>query len=527
MPNFTCPDLPLDGLLRAAALRDPDGIAVRSADTALGFGELDALSDRVAAWLERENGGRPGARIGVAGVLHPLFAATYYGTVRSGATAVLVNPLAGEEGLRHVLATAGVEAAFVPAHTAELLTRMRGLLPELRTIVVTDAPDAALPGTALALRTVLESAPHAPRRGLCDPASIACVQFTRGTTGRPKGVLLTHRNLVANAKQTALAHRLDRASVTLNHLPLYHAMHLNSAVYAGARQVLCPDPDPFASLQASAEAGATHYYGLPARLHRLAVDERLARTARTAPGGTRLTAVLCGGSRLRPEAVRAVRERLGVPVIQGYGMTELSPLTHCQQSGDHRPGTVGRPVPGTECRLVALDSRAPVEVWATGEVQVKGPQLMAGYLGDERPPSRIDENGWFSTGDVGYLDDDGALRLVDRLTDVFTCDNEIVPPSRIERVISEDPRIADRPGPVSAVCPGHVGTPMARRVRQGDAAAREITGDAVRERLEAEIPLGRCPAPREAAGQVARPACEPAASITAQTLDVCGGPGNS
>ncbi|MFJ8375981.1 class I adenylate-forming enzyme family protein [Streptomyces sp. NPDC094461] len=442
MPSFTIPDLPLDGLLRRAAVRDPDGIAVRTADTALGFGELDTLTDRVAAWLRRENAGRTGVRTGVAHVLDPLFAATYYGSVRSGATAVLVNPLMGEDGLRHVLATAEVEVAFVPASTAELLTKLRGALPRLRTIVVTDAPDGVTPGDTVSLHLALESAPDAPGHSPSDPASIACVQFTTGTTGRPKGVLLTHRNLVANAKQTALAHRLDQASVTLNHLPLYHVMHLNSAVYAGACQVLCQDPDPFASLAAATEAGATHYYGLPARLHRLATDERLTATARTAPGGTRLTAVLSGGSGLRPRAARTLRDRLGVPVIQGYGMAELSPLTHCQRPERHRAGEVGETVPGTECRLVDVDSRTPVDVWSTGEVQVRGPQLMAGYLGDAQP-TRIDEDGWFSTGDVGYLDDDGALRLVDRLADIFKYDNEIVSPSRVEQVIGEDPRVAD------------------------------------------------------------------------------------
>lgn len=371
MPSFTIPDLPLDGLLRRAAVRDPDGIAVRTADTALGFGELDTLTDRVAAWLRRENAGRTGVRTGVAHVLDPLFAATYYGSVRSGATAVLVNPLMGEDGLRHVLATAEVEVAFVPASTAELLTKLRGALPRLRTIVVTDAPDGVTPGDTVSLHLALESPPDAPGHSPSDPASIACVQFTTGTTGRPKGVLLTHRNLVANAKQTALAHRLDQASVTLNHLPLYHVMHLNSAVYAGACQVLCQDPDPFASLSAATEAGATHYYGLPARLHRLATDERLTAPARTAPGGARLTAVLSGGSGLRPRAARTLRDRLGVPVIQGYGMAELSPLTHCQRPERHRAGEVGETVPGTECRLVDVDSRTPVDVWSTGEVQVR------------------------------------------------------------------------------------------------------------------------------------------------------------
>ncbi|MDG4865970.1 AMP-binding protein, partial [Streptomyces sp. T-3] len=145
---------------------------------------------------------------------------------------------------------------------------------------------------------------------------------------------------------------------------------------------------------------------------------------------------------LRPEAARTLRARLGVPVIQGYGMAELSPLTHCQRPDRHGRGSVGAPVPGTECRLVDIATRAPVDSWSTGEVQVKGPQLMAGYLGEQDCP-RIDADGWFSTGDVGYLDDEGELYLVDRLVDIFKYDNEIVSPSLIEQILAEDRRVAD------------------------------------------------------------------------------------
>lgn len=442
MPDFTYPDLPVDGLLRTAAGRDPHGIAVRTAHAAVSFGALAARADRIAAYLRQETAGRPGVRVGVASVLDPAFAAAYYGVMGSGGTVVLVNPLTGEDGLRHVFAASGAEIALVPSATAGLLAKMRGALPALRTVVVTDVPDAVVPPGCIPLHTALDTAPDTPGERRADPDAVACVQFTTGTTGRPKGVLLTHRNVVANARQVALAHRLDRDSVTVNHLPLYHVMHLNSALYAGACQVLCQDPDPLVSLAVAAGTGATHYYGLPARLHRLAADERLPAAARGARGGPRLTAVLSGGSGLRPEAARTLRDLLGVPVVQGYGMAELSPLTHCQQPGRYRPGAVGTPVPGTRCRLVDLTTRRPVDVWSTGEVQVKGPQLMAGYLGEDSC-ARIGADGWFSTGDVGYVDDEEVLWLVDRIDDIFKYDNEIVSPSRVERILAADPRVAD------------------------------------------------------------------------------------
>ncbi|MFE7840157.1 class I adenylate-forming enzyme family protein [Streptomyces sp. NPDC057474] len=445
MARFTYPELPLDGLLRRAALRNPQGAALTTGSDTVTYAELDARADRVARYLAGA-AGRPGARVGVANVLDAVFPAAYYGTSRSGHTSVLVNPLIGEGALLHVFRSARIEIAFVPTPTAELLTKMRDRLPALRTLVVTDADDAVVPADATPLHVALDGVPQGPG-GLADGArdlsSVACVQFTTGTTGRPRGVRLTHRNLVANAEQIALAHGLGPDSVTLNHLPLFHVMHLNSAVSAGASQVLCRDPDPLASLGLAARAGATHYYGLPARLHRLAEDPRLATAREGVPAGPRLTAVMSGGTALAPAAARRLHTALGVPVIQGYGLAELSPLSHNQRPGDHRlRGAVGPPVPGTECRVVGLDSRAPVDAWATGEVQVRGPQVMAGYL-DDSEPSPIDADGWFSTGDVGHLDEDGRLYLVDRLGDVFKHDNELVSPTAVERIIAEDPRVAE------------------------------------------------------------------------------------
>ncbi|MFJ8888911.1 class I adenylate-forming enzyme family protein [Streptomyces sp. NPDC102402] len=448
MPTFAHPHLPLDGLLRRAAERDPDGPALRDARGTVTFAELDARADRVAQFLER-SAGRGGARIGVANTLDASFAAVYYGIARSGNTIVLINPLVKEVGLVHVMAAAGVELAFVSTPTAELLAKTGDRLPRLGLVVVTDAEDGIVPGDAVPIGLVLDAVATAvpgPEqdgdRLPVDLDSDVCVQFTTGTTGRPKGVRLTHRNLVANAAQTAAAHHLDAGSVVLNHLPLHHVMHLNSAVYAGAFQVLCADPDPVASLALAERTGATHYYGLPARLHALATDERLrAGPLPGVPAHPRLTAVLSGGTALDPNAARVLRERLGVPVVQGYGMAELSPLTHSQDPRDPRPGSVGTPVPGTECRIVDLETRAPSAIGAVGEVQVRGPQLMAGYLGESRHPA--DADGWFSTADIGRLDEDGALFLVDRIGDVFKYDNELVSPTLIESVVAADPRVAE------------------------------------------------------------------------------------
>ncbi|MFD0356834.1 class I adenylate-forming enzyme family protein [Streptomyces sp. NPDC127110] len=458
MPALAQPDPPhlphlsLDGLLRRAAERAPDAPALRVGARTLTFGELDARADRIAAFLECSVG-RRGARVGVANTLDADFAAAYYGTVRSGNTVVLLNPLVSPTRLVKVLGSAGAELAFVPRATAELLADADGRPPCLSLVLVTGAGagdgNEAVPGDAVPVDLVLDAVAAATRRAApgepadFDPGAEVCVQFTTGTTARPKGVRLTHRSLVANAVQTAAAHRLDAGSVTLNHLPLYLPMHLNSAVYAGACQVLCPDPEPLASLALAESTGATHYYGLPARLHRLAADERLCGPDALpgVPAGPRLRAVLSGGSALSPDAARILGERLRVPVLQGYGLTELSPLTHSQSPDRPVPGSVGTPVPGTGCRIVHPGTGVPLGPGETGEVQVRGPQLMAGYLDESGPPA--DADGWFSTGDIGRTGPGGELFLVDRLGDVFLHDGELVSPSAVERVLGSDPRVAE------------------------------------------------------------------------------------
>ncbi|MGW6907321.1 class I adenylate-forming enzyme family protein [Streptomyces sp. NPDC054940] len=438
---LSVPALPLDGLLRRAAERAPHHPAIRDERGETDYAGLDAYADRFARALRRTVGA-DGAAVGVASVLDTVFAAAFYGTSRSGNRIVLVNPLVREAALEHVFRTAAVEVAVVPAETARRLATVRDRLPELREVYVVDAdredrlPEGTRP--VADLLAAAEDGPPLPPGPDRDLADVVCVQFTSGTTGPPKGVQLTHRNLVANAAQAAYALGLDTDAVCLNHLPLYHLMHLNATVYAGGTQVLCHDPDPVESFAAAVRAEATHYFGLPVRLARAAADERFGR----AVAGPRLRLVASGGSALAPAVAEALRERLGVPVIQGYGLAELSPLSHNDRPGHSKPGSVGPAVPGTECRIVDLDTGATADAGQKGEVLLRGPQLMAGYLGLPDAPD-IDADGWFHTGDVGYEDRDGWLFLTDRIKDVFKVDNELVSPTEIERLLAADADVAD------------------------------------------------------------------------------------
>ncbi len=432
----------LDGLLRRAAAIAPHRSAIQTGSRALTFGELDAAADAFAAKLSAllpSGGGAdgrpglPGAVVGVAAALHPSFAIAYYGTVRAGHVCAVINPLQGAEELAYALELAGVRVLIGVADMADRLQQIRLDLPGLAHVYYLDRPgEHCVPAGGRAGQAA--RFPSVPS----DPDDVAVLQFTSGTTGRPKAVLLTHRNLVYNAAQVAGVHGLGPDSVTLNHLPTYHPMHLNSAVHAAATQVLCPDADPAQAVTTAARSGATHFYSLPVRLARMAADPRLPTWHM--PG---VRAVLSGGSALAPAAAARLCAGLGVPVVQGYGLAETAPLTHCDRIDRPSAGSVGPPVTATECRVVDLDTRQPLPAGTPGEVQVRGPQLMAGYLTADGIGRPFDAEGWFDTGDVGRLDGEGTLFLVDRLKDVFKCDNWLVSPVELERVIMRHPAVTD------------------------------------------------------------------------------------
>jgi len=453
------PDTParLDGLLAEAARRLPERVAIAVGEREVTFaaldrqvsawaGQLRELLTRPEARSEARSDARsdacsddtrpdrePGVAVAVASVLDPDFAAAYYAVSRAGHVAAVVNPLMREEGLLHVLTLCGARAALVDAATYARLEGLRDRLPQLRHLVPIGPAEGEVPPGA---RRFADQGPRLTFPAV-DPDDVVCVQFTSGTTGAPKGVRLTHRNLTVNADQIARAQLLDETSIAVNHLPTYHPMHLNSAVRAGATQVLCTAPEAPAAVRVANRSRATHLYSLPVRLARLA-----AAPAEEVPAPETLRWVGSGGSALPAAAARRLTERLGVPVFQGYGLAETAPLTHCDDPEDPRPGTVGRPVHGTECRVVDPDTRAVLPAGAAGEVELRGPQVMKGYLG--RPDgSATDAEGWFATGDIGRIDDTGRLVVVDRSGDVFKCDNFLVAPSEVEPVLQRHPLVRE------------------------------------------------------------------------------------
>ncbi|MFF4743731.1 AMP-binding protein [Streptomyces chengbuensis] len=430
----------VDDLLSAAARAHPRKTAIRAEYGDITYAEIDRAATMCAAAL-RGLLGEERCVVAIASPLHPDFMAGFYGIIRSGNIAAPINPMLPPHVLHHLLSVSGARLALVTTELFAQLRRVRDRLPELREAVlvgpgpVSDANDIRTIDDLSAAYEVRGNAMAAPPA--MSPEDVACVQFTSGTTGLPRGVLLTHRNLTVNAAQVAEAHGLGPDSVVLNHLPKFHLMHMNAVVHAGAVHVPCTAPENRAAIETANAAGASHFYTIPMKLNRLATDPELPELRLDT-----VRMIASGGSALSPRVGTRLAEHFGIPVFQGYGLAETSPLTHSAGPGDPRPGSVGPVVRDTECRIVDMRTRQVLGPGRRGEVLVRGPQVMKGYL-DPEEPSPVDADGWLATGDIGYLDEDGFLFVVDRIKDLFKCDNYMVSPAEIEELLDAHPLVKE------------------------------------------------------------------------------------
>ena len=419
------PEGPVDAMLTAAARTYPDRAAIRTEGRKITYAALDAMATDWAKTVHDFFGGRPGP-VAVAQALDPLFPAVYYGILRAGGTAAVVNPLLPAPLLLHVLRTCGARLAVLPRAVYERLLTVREGLPALERVIVLgeESPET---GSGAAWQR-----PEEP-----GDEDRAVILFTSGSTGTPKAVQLSHRNVKVNTAQMAASHRIGTASRLLLHLPIYHPMHMNTAVSVAATQILSAGAHSSDALALADRTAATHYYTFPARLLALAADPDLAMLRPKTVGF-----MATGGTAVPPAVVRTLADALGVGLMQGYGMCETSSLATGDDPDAPKPGSVGIPLAGSSIRIVEPGTGRVLPAHEIGEIQVRGPHVMQGYLG-HAGPSPVDAAGWLATGDMGHLDEDGYLFMFDRLKDVFRCGGELVSPTAVERVLYEHPAVRD------------------------------------------------------------------------------------
>lgn len=457
------PDLPLDQVVRRAAQTYGGRAALVFFGRRISFSQLDQLVDRFAAGLQRL-----GVVKGTPVSLHlpncPQFVVAYYGIVRAGGVVVPHNPLYTEPEVAYQLRDSGAEVAitltlFYP-RVASAAKQAK-----VREVVFTGIHEFMGPFARwlypLKARREGQWVNVPPRAGVRpfsellrggapDPVAIrpedpAAYLYTGGTTGVPKAAVLTHRNLVANMLQAvSWDPQLRRGQeVALAVLPFFHSYGmtsvLNFSMWVGATVILVPRFDPKLVLEAVRRHRPTLFHGVPTMYIALLNTPELARVDfRSVRAG------ISGAMGLPLEVQRQWESVTGGRLVEGYGLTEASPVTHCNPLyGVRKPGSIGIPVSDTDARVVDPETGAPPPAGEVGELEVRGPQVMQGYLHRPDETGQVLHDGWLRTGDMARMDEDGFFYIVDRKKEMINVAGLKVFPREVEEVLYRHPAVRE------------------------------------------------------------------------------------
>ena len=457
LKHLDYPDKTVWQLLEDSARRFPDRPALRFYGRQTTYRELLALVERFARGLIAQ-GLRPGDRVAVVLPNAPQMVIAYYGTLRAGGVVVPTNPLytprefsvqMADADPRFVIALDLVAPRLSDAARDRILvtTRIRDYLPPLLGFLQgLREKSPSLPKGALPFSGLLAAGRGAVLPGPVPADEVAVLQYTGGTTGVPKAAMLSHRNLVANAMQSEAwlpSYRPGEERV-LAVLPFFHVfgmtVALNLGVRTGAEIDLVPRFNPVETAKEVRRFRPTLFPGAPAMYQAVVDSPEVERW------NIRSIRYCISGSAPLPAELQERFERVtGGVLVEGYGLTEASPVTHCNPLfGERRPGSVGRPFPDTLQRILDPDDPSrelgPGEV---GELAVKGPQVMLGYYNQPAETAQVLVDGWLRTGDLGMIDADGFCSIVDRKKDLIIVSGFNVYPREVEEILLRHPGVRE------------------------------------------------------------------------------------
>ena len=470
------PDIPLQTFLDETARRMPDAVGTIFFDGTLTWGEISALADRFAAGLQAM-GVTKGDRVALILPNCPQYVIAFYGALRAGAIVVPCNPLYTSAELRHQLADAGAVVAVVLSRAYPAL---RGALQgtAVREVVVTNIKDH-MPARLRLLFTLFRERKEGHRVHLAPghrtwqaalglgarptpadvrPADIAVLLYTGGTTGVPKGAMLSHRALVANALQLRSWYPRTVAGQTraVAFMPFFHAygmtVVMNEGVHGGYGLVLIPRFDLELMLKAIQRHRPALFAGAP-RIYVVINNSPLAERYDLSS----IEVCISGSAPLPIEvATEFERKTNGGRVAEGYGLTEASPVTHCNPIlGQRKVGTIGVPLPDVDAKIVDLETGTrDLRVGEVGELVVRGPNVMDGYWNAPAETALVLRDGWLFTGDVARMDEEGYFTIVDRKKELIIVSGYNVYPREVEEVLYAHPAVLEA---------GAIGIPDAER----------------------------------------------------------------
>ncbi len=471
-PDLTIPDVALTPFLleRAAARGDKPAFIDGPTGRTLTYRGWAAAVRQAAAGLSAR-GFRKGDVFAIYSPNLPEYAVAFHAVSLVGGIVTTINPAYTAAELSHQLEDAGARALLtVPpclvkaAHAA----REAGV----REVFVVGEANGATPFASL-----LASAGDPPAVTLDPRTQVVVLPYSSGTTGLPKGVMLTHRNLVANMLQSAPVLNIGEGDVMLGVLPFFHiygmVVIMNLGIHLGATVVTMPRFDLEQCLQTIQQYGVTFANVVPPIVLAFAKSPLVDKYDLS-----RMRTLFSGAAPLSEQVANAASARLGCRVVQGYGLTETSPVTHATRinNGSIKIGGIGPPLPNTEARVMDVATGAELGANESGEICVRGPQVMKGYLNKpDATSAMIDADGWLHTGDIGYADDEGCFFIVDRLKELIKYKGMQIAPAELEAVLLSHAHVAD-----AAVIPvaneecGEV--PKAFVVLRGDVTPEAIMG---------------------------------------------------
>jgi long-chain acyl-CoA synthetase len=456
------PEISLGEALRNSAAAAPNEVAINYFGTRITFKELDGLVDKFAA-AAQNLGVEKGDRVAIYLPNMPQFVIAYYGTLRAGGVVVACSPLYKDREIAHILkdSEAKIMVAWDKLYPFVQAVRNEAKLTEVVTTSVRDYLPPALkllsplkgvksyacPG-AKDMMALLKETRGEPKAVQIEPRrDLALLQYTGGTTGIPKGAMLTHYNLVANVEQVKAWVPLQPGDSHLSVLPLFHifgmTVAMNSPIYQRSTMVLLPDPrDIHGVINAIEKYRPAIFPGVPtmyiALINTPDIGKRNIHSIK-----------LCvsGASALPGEVQRKFEALTGGRLVEGYGLTETSPVTHVNPLDDpqkNRPGSIGIPFPDTEAKIVDVETGGhDLSPGEAGELVIRGPQVMMGYWNKPDDNKVAIREGWFHTGDIATMDPDGYFKIVDRKKDMIDVSGFKVWPREVEEILFEHPAIQE------------------------------------------------------------------------------------
>jgi len=423
-------------LEKAAALGEQPALIDGASDRTISYGQLVEGVRRVGRGLADRGLGK-GEVVGIFSPNLPEYALAFYGIAGIGGVTTTVNPLYTTDELAKQLEDCKARFLITVPPFLDKAREAAQRAGVREVFVIGEAPGAT------PFAELLRSQ-GAPPEVAIDPAEdLVALPYSSGTTGLSKGVMLTHRNLVANIAQCHGIESFEPGDTTIAVLPFFHiygmAVLLNMVLRQGATAVTMPRFELEAYLALMQKHRCKRTYLVPPVILALAKHPLVEQYDLSS-----LRVIMSGAAPLGADLAQAAAARLGCVVKQGYGLTETSPVTHVNPDDAPRPGSAGKLVRSTECRIVDPVMLTDLGAGERGEVWLRGPQVMKGYLGkSEATQGCMTPDGWFRSGDIGYVDADGYLFIVDRLKELIKYKGMQVPPAELEALLITHPAVAD------------------------------------------------------------------------------------